>query len=292
MRARLTLTAVLFTTVLVTMPWLIDTAECAVVTDGLISYWTFDNAHIDGITVNDVWGENHGTFVGRAEIIDRGKFGNALDPIPGHVEFDDSNLPDRNDPRTLSAWVNLDSVPQACGSVFQWGSLNDTKISGMMVCNGGTGFFVGGHADMQSDGTMERGVWNYITITYDGKLLRIYINGEFDKKDPPGLKWGNQPRKLNTVLGIGKIGALWNGDEGDEGFTAGLIDEVSIYDRTLSADEVEQNFNAGGLAVNAAGKLALTWGGIKLSRFGSMHRFVANYSKTDNRLHTTAGSVS
>ena len=48
--------------------------------------------------------------------------------------------------------------------------------------------------------------------------------------------------------------------------SGGLIDEVSIYDRTLSADEVEQNFKAEGLAVNAAGKLALTWGGIKLSR--------------------------
>ena len=60
----------------------------------------------------------------------------------------------------------------------------------MMVCNGGTGFFVGGHADMQSDGMMEQDVWNNITITYDGELLRIYINGEFDKKDPPGLKWG------------------------------------------------------------------------------------------------------
>ena len=266
MRARLTLTAVLFTTVLVTMPWLIDNAECAVVTDGLISYWTFDNAHIDGITVNDVWGENHGTFVGPAEIIDGGKFGNALDPIPGHVEFDDSNMPAANDPRTLSAWVNLDSVPEACGSVLQYGSGGETNLIGMMVCKGGMAYVVGWLADMESDGTMERGVWNHITITYDGKLLRIYINGEFDKKDPPGLKWGNQPRKLNTVLGIGKIGALWNGDEGDESFTAGLIDEVSVYDRTLSADEVEQNFNAEGLAVNAAGKLALTWGGIKLSR--------------------------
>ena len=39
MRAKLTLTAVLVTTVLVTMPWLIDTAKCGgVVTDGLISY--------------------------------------------------------------------------------------------------------------------------------------------------------------------------------------------------------------------------------------------------------------
>ena len=39
MRAKLTLTAVLVTTVLVTISWPVDTAKCGgVVTDGLISY--------------------------------------------------------------------------------------------------------------------------------------------------------------------------------------------------------------------------------------------------------------
>ena len=69
--------------------------------------------------------------------------------------------------------------------------------------------------------------------------------------------------------GTGAIGSLMNGDEDDEGFTFGLIDEVSIYDRTLSADEVEQNFKAEGLAVNAAGKLALTWGRNKVLKIAS-----------------------
>ena len=62
--------------------------------------------------------------------------------------------------------------------------VSDAAISGMMVCRAGKGFFVGGLADMESDGIMEQDVWNNITITYDGKLLRIYINGEFDKEEP------------------------------------------------------------------------------------------------------------
>ena len=137
----------------------------------------------------------------------------------------------------------------------------------MMVYNGGT-YVVGWLADMESDGTMETGVWNHITITNDGELLRIYINGEFDKEDPPGLEWGNEPKTQDTVLGIGKIGALFNGNEAEEAFTFGLIDEVSVYDRTLSADEVKQNYNTDTQAtpVESAGKLALTWDGIKLSR--------------------------
>jgi len=98
--------------------------------------------------------------------------------------------------------------------------------------------------------------------------LRIYINGEFDKEAPPGLKWGNEPKTLNTLLGIGKIGALWNGNEDEESFSFGVIDEVNVYNRTLSAEEAKQNYDTDtqATAVESAGKVALTWGGIKRSR--------------------------
>ena len=44
----------------------------------------------------------------------------------------------------------------------------------------------------------------------------------------------------------------------------GLIDEVAVYDRALSQDEIK---NAGkGLAVEVADKLALSWGEIKAPR--------------------------
>ena len=53
-----------------------------------------------------------------------------------------------------------------------------------------------------------------------------------------------------------------------ESFSFGVIDEVSVYDRTLSADEVKQNYDTDtqATAVESAGKVALIWGGIKLSR--------------------------
>ena len=103
MRAKLTLAIVLIATVLVAMTWPIDTAECGgVVEDELISYWSFDD--IEGDTVNDAWGKNHGTFVGDPEIVAKGKTGNALDAATGYVEFDDANMPAGNDPRTICAW--------------------------------------------------------------------------------------------------------------------------------------------------------------------------------------------
>ena len=49
------------------------------------------------------------------------------------------------------------------------------------------------------------------------------------------------------------------GKAGDGGFV-GIIDEVMIYSKALSADEVAQIFEAEGLPVHPQGKLATTLG--------------------------------
>ena len=46
----------------------------------------------------------------------------------------------------------------------------------------------------------------------------------------------------------------------------GLIDEVAVYNRALSDNEISQNFDADGLAVETTNKLAHTWGEIKVSK--------------------------
>ena len=46
----------------------------------------------------------------------------------------------------------------------------------------------------------------------------------------------------------------------------GLLDELRLYNRGLSQEEIENNLEAEGLAVQPAQKLALTWGTIKVSR--------------------------
>ena len=41
-----------------------------IVTDGLVSYWTFDKDDIIGKTVKDVWSENDATVMGNPTITD------------------------------------------------------------------------------------------------------------------------------------------------------------------------------------------------------------------------------
>ena len=75
------------------------------------------------------------------------------------------------------------------------------------------------------------GVWHHVVGTYDRQYVKIYVNGKFKgssiRTDAMPLN-GN-----NTVMGF------WNTD-----FFPGLIDEVRIYNRALSVEEIRGNMFA------------------------------------------------
>ena len=54
-----------------------NATAATIVTDGLVSYWTFDEQDITDNTVKDVWGNNNGTIVGEPKIV-AGQVGDAL----------------------------------------------------------------------------------------------------------------------------------------------------------------------------------------------------------------------
>ena len=66
----------------------------------------------------------------------------------------------------------------------------------------------------------------------------------------------NYPDRIFFSMGAYK-------DDNEDFVHKGMIDEVRLYDRALSEKEVSNNLKAEGLAVEAAGKLSLTWGQIK-----------------------------
>ena len=64
-----------------------------------------------------------------------------------------------------------------------------------------------------------------------------------------------------------RLNELKIGDEykGEDRFFEGILDEVRIYDRILTDEEIERNYRAksNSLAVRPAGKLSVRWGEIK-----------------------------
>jgi len=80
------------------------------VTDGLVSFWTFDKEDISGKTVNDIWGDNDGTMVGKPELVD-GKIDQALSfngtsdmvEVPGNDDLTQIGT----DSVTAEAWIDV-----------------------------------------------------------------------------------------------------------------------------------------------------------------------------------------
>ena len=255
MRARITLITVFVMIILVTPAWQIAAAGGQVVTDGLLDYWDFENIKDD--VVKDVMGNRDGTIIpaGEAQIVE-GKFGEALQfDMSYYIEFDDAGLPMEKEERTMSAWVK----PEGAGvrAVVEWGAAVQGQRCSILVLAAEKIKFCGNNADVTSNSSIGLGEWSLITETYDGTTIRIYLNGELDKE---------QAMVINTQPGIGRIGThVW--PQLTERFV-GAIDEVSIYNRELSEDEVAQNFEAsrGPTAVSPAEKLALTWGEVKAFR--------------------------
>jgi len=105
---------------------------------------------------------------------------------------------------------------------------------------------------------VQKDVWEHVAVTFDGEMQVGYLNGELaEKAGQPGvdavMQWQGPLEHTNTPLTIGGI----------SGFK-GAVDEIAIYNRALSAEEIKESAFAGHLSpVEPGGKLAATWAGIK-----------------------------
>ena len=86
--------------------------------------------------------------------------------------------------------------------------------------------------------------WYHIVFTYNGSQVRLYNNGNLDGS--PVTKTGN----LNTNIKSLVVGSGWNGGTANAFPFDGLIDEVAIYNRSLSAQEIADHYMRGALRLN------------------------------------------
>ena len=84
---------------------------------------------------------------------------------------------------------------------------------------------------------VQRGVWYHVAATYDGNQLTLYVNGVAEASAIAGfpLDYGTEPVFIGTT---GVPGVYIN-------MFAGIIDEVSIYNRALASNEIAAIYNAG-----------------------------------------------
>ena len=242
------------TTVLIS----VNVAADQVITDGLVSYWSFNEGSIVGKTVKDVFGANHGTIDGDVEAAKGGKFGQALRFDGGHVDCGaNKSLIEIGDQMTLELWLKADKPGWAI-------------IAGVSK-SGSNSYVTAWHPDPRIDFNLWNGNketwpfhsaakltikdWYHVACVYDGSEAIIYVNGKIDNK-----------KKFEGELKHNGVN-FWMGARKSDGLPYfGLVDELRLYKRGLSQAEVKKNMVAEGLAVQPAQKLALTWGKMKVAK--------------------------
>ena len=246
------------------------------VEDGLVAYWTFDKDTVKIKTeAVDLLSGLAAAVHGDPELAPAGdcKVGECI-LFDGSVDrflVEDSNPPkiDRDwEEITLECWVYINALDDSWNRII---SLDDMPTNSAVASlyydddDNQHGFFVraGGQSTVAAQDNVLEDIpleeWLHLTGTYDGATVHYYVNGKLEKKY--AMK-GGTIEKGGLLLGIGD-----RSDGCDCDTIQGYIDEFRIYDRVLSAAEVENNMNATGLDVSpSANHLSMTWGHIKARR--------------------------
>ena len=77
------------------------------------------------------------------------------------------------------------------------------------------------------------GKWYHVVATYDDKMMRIFVNGE----EQASLPRDGAINPSHTNLCIGSYGPGF-----DRAAFHGVLDEVRLYDRALTPEEVRKHF--------------------------------------------------
>jgi hypothetical protein len=255
------LTVASILTIMLIIGWHTNAAKAEVVEEGLAGYWTLDEASIDGEIVADALGEHDGTILGAPEIVE-GVVGEALS-FGGQEDYvvigpvtDGANL-------TYSFWINVPELPKG-NQVILW---DDDSTGG-----GDSWFYLMADGKIQtqragdglgiltSESAINPGEWVHITFVANAEAGEtgeriIYLDG---KRDVVGEGLVRSRTGIShVVLAVGHDSNAFIKPE----YFAGAIDEVAIYNRALSDEEILEN--SAPLAVSPIGRLSLTWGRVK-----------------------------
>ena len=94
----------------------------------------------------------------------------------------------------------------------------------------------------RGDSNLNRGEWNHGVVTWENGTRKIYVNGKLD-----GVKTDSRAESSNSFLHIGRNSFIV-----DAPFI-GTLDDVQIYDRALSAEEVKWLYNNPGKSIQELG---------------------------------------
>jgi len=207
-----------------------ETPICVQSPLGLLSWWTGDG------NADDIVGTNEGGLNNGATFIE-GKVGQAFsfDGVDDFVQGTTNNLPIGNEERTLEMWIKVNSsvtTEEFFAGYGTFGSGTQIYVLGATGLN----LFFSQWGSAVFGTTVGTESWRHIAVTNSGNLVNLYLDGTLI---------ASGELQINTPLGTPFYMGRAPGSFGDTRRLNGYIDEVSIYNRALTLDEIKSIFDAG-----------------------------------------------
>jgi hypothetical protein len=209
------------------------------ITDGLIAYWPLDEG--SGTTCTDIIGSHDGASSGAVNWV-TGKVGGAFDTndsvyftIPQHADLRPANQV------SVQAWLYIDSAPTWDAWVSNCWDTSATEAGYEFNSQGDMGFRVelesGGFHNAHAAVTL--GQWVHYVGAYDGTTVRTYKDGQLVAST--GTAGG--PIDYSPIPYDLYIGQFH--DDNETYIADSRIDEVAIWNRALTTDEIAFLYNNG-----------------------------------------------
>ncbi|HXH12479.1 MAG TPA: LamG-like jellyroll fold domain-containing protein [Alphaproteobacteria bacterium] len=222
----------------VTKKGYITVSQAPASSSGLVAAYSFDEG--TGTKVNDASGKgNHGTISG-ATWTSSGRFGKALvfDGVNDLVTVNDAPSLDLTTGMTLEAWVYptattywrtvvLKERPGHLTYALYASSSTNQPLVQTVLTNSS-------NVKLPGPSTLPTNTWTHLAATYNGSVLQLYVNGaQLASRSVAGtVVTSSNPLRIggNSVWGE---------------YFQGRIDEVRIYNRALSASEIQADMQKG-----------------------------------------------
>lgn len=212
-------------------------------TNGLVGYYNFDGNYNDSSTAN-----NNLNNSGASLSTDRFGYSNSsLSVSPTSYLQSAKNIGiSGNQNHTISLWVNLNELRSQVSATVSFGNISGQNVGGVqgVIVDGQSGGRVniwGANADVWHSGfgSYFLNSWHMVTFSYNGanSSSSLYVDGS-----AISFSYGGSSNTLNIVDSPLYVNSLarfsaWSGINGS-------IDDVAIYNRSLSSGEVSSLYVA------------------------------------------------
>jgi len=197
-------------------------------TGKLVGWWKFDETEGSNASDSSSSG-NTGSLVGNPQWrSSAGKVGGALefDGSSDYVQIENESSFDITNQITVSAWVNISSVPTLWTAIVTKGD-SAWRLS-TEEADRRFHFAVSNNTWVNGQRSVEANEWHHVLGVYDGEQIRMYVDGKLDVSRPWNDRIGSNDYPVYIGENAETTGRYWDG----------LIDDVRIYNYALSKGEI------------------------------------------------------